>query len=81
MTHASGTATVGIDIGTTAVKAIAVDADGKVLARARVPHAVIAPVPDQLEHDAARAWRRGPNSAYASVAAGLDVKAAGIAGM
>ena len=30
--------TVGIDIGTTSVKAVAVDGDGRVLARARVPH-------------------------------------------
>jgi len=58
---------VGIDIGTTAVKAVVADAEGNVLARARVPHRLMSPAPDQLEHDAARAWRRGPVRALAEV--------------
>lgn len=58
---------MGIDIGTTAVKAVRVDAEGKVLARARVPHRLITPAPDLLEHDAGQAWRRGPLKAYAEV--------------
>ena len=33
-----GTCTVGVDIGTTSVKAVAVDARGEVVARTRVPH-------------------------------------------
>lgn len=60
-------ATVGIDIGTTSVKAIAADGDGNVLARARVPHPLLTPRPDQMEHDANRAWRRGPRRALAAV--------------
>jgi xylulokinase len=52
--------TIGIDIGTTAVKAVAADADGRVVARARVPHQLRVPAPDRLEHDADQAWRRGP---------------------
>ena len=44
--------TVGIDIGTTSVKAVAADGDGTVVARARVPHRLLVPAPDQLEHDA-----------------------------
>ncbi|HUI02486.1 MAG TPA: FGGY-family carbohydrate kinase [Acidimicrobiales bacterium] len=64
----SGSVTVGIDIGTTAVKALAVDAEGTVLARARIPHRLITPAPDRLEHDAARAWRQGPLRALAQVA-------------
>jgi xylulokinase len=67
MTAVSGSVTVGIDIGTTAVKAVAVDDAGEVLARSRVPHRLISPAPDLLEHDAARAWRRGPLQALASV--------------
>jgi xylulokinase len=46
--------TVGIDIGTTSVKAIAADGDGDVVARARVPHRLVVPTPDRLEHDARR---------------------------
>ncbi|BBY07261.1 xylulokinase [Mycobacterium noviomagense] len=52
--------TIGIDIGTTAVKAVAADADGRVVARTRVPHQLRVPAPDRLEHDADEAWRRGP---------------------
>ncbi|MBA2325679.1 MAG: xylulose kinase, partial [Actinobacteria bacterium] len=55
--------TVGIDIGTTSVKAIAADGDGNVVARARVPHQLRVPAPERLEHDADEAWRRGPGSA------------------
>ncbi|HEX2285139.1 MAG TPA: FGGY family carbohydrate kinase, partial [Mycobacterium sp.] len=44
--------TIGIDIGTTAVKAVAADQDGQVTARARIPHRLRVPAPDRLEHDA-----------------------------
>jgi xylulokinase len=59
--------TVGIDIGTTSVKAIAADATGRVLARSRVPHQVAVPSPGRLEHDARAAWRDGPRQALAAV--------------
>src|SRR4051794_3894562 len=55
--------TIGIDIGTTSVKAVAADGDGNVVAQARVPHAVLSPEPDLLEHDAAAAWYHGPREA------------------
>ncbi len=71
MTVVSGSVTVGIDIGTTAVKAVAADETGTVLARARVPHRLITPAPDQLEHDAGQAWRRGPVRALAQVTQGV----------
>src|SRR5947207_1032043 len=71
---------VGIDIGTTSVKAVAADEDGNVVARTRVPHKLLTPEPDQLEHDAAQAWRRGPRRALASV--GTDgVVAVSVTGM
>lgn len=59
--------TIGIDIGTTAVKAVAADADGRVTARARIPHQVRVPTPNRLEHDADEAWRRGPLAALDQV--------------
>jgi xylulokinase len=62
-----GPITVGVDIGTTSVKALAVDEEGQVVARSRVPHRVLAPEPDQLRHDARRAWRAGPRKAYADL--------------
>jgi sugar (pentulose or hexulose) kinase len=55
--------TIGVDIGTTAVKAVAADEDGNVAARVRIPHQLRVPAPDRLEHDADEAWRRGPLAA------------------
>jgi xylulokinase len=66
------TVTVGVDVGTTSVKALAVDEDGTVIGRSRVPHAVVAPEPDILRHDAKKAWRLGPKKAFADLTAQLD---------
>ena len=60
---ASGGVTVGIDIGTTSVKAVAVTADGTVIARSRVRHPLISTRADELRHDVQRAWRQGPRRA------------------
>ena len=51
--------TIGIDIGTTSVKAVVVDDGGHILDRVRVPHPVLVPAPNRFEHDANRAWRAG----------------------
>ncbi len=59
--------TIGIDIGTTSVKAVAADEDGRVTARTRIPHRLGIPAPDLLEHDADEAWRRGPLTALAEL--------------
>jgi xylulokinase len=61
--------TVGIDIGTSSVKAIAADDDGAVVARARVPHSFRVPTPGRFEHDASKAWRTGPRAALAAIEA------------
>lgn len=74
-------ATVGIDIGTTSVKAIAADGDGNVLARARVPHSLVIPAADRMEHDVDEAWRAGVLTALARVARDVDVKAVNVAAM
>lgn len=55
--------TVGIDIGTSSVKAVAADADGAIVARSRVPHEFFVPSPLQFEHDAVVAWHTGPQRA------------------
>lgn len=70
--------TIGVDVGTTSVKAVAVDARGTVVARTRVPHRVGTPTVDLLEHDAARAWRRGPRRAFAAVSSELEGPAAAV---
>jgi xylulokinase len=64
---ANGQITVGVDVGTTSVKAVAVDGEGTILARARVPHRIITTEAGYLEHDARRAWRTGATRAYAAV--------------
>jgi xylulokinase len=72
--------TVGIDIGTSSVKAIAADGDGTVVARARVPHDVVVPAPERFEHDATAAWRDGPRQALAELG-DLDVRGVSVAAM
>ena len=67
MTAVSQEVTVGLDIGTTSVKAVAADADGHVVARARIPHRLHIPAPGRMEHDATQAWRRGPRRALAAL--------------
>jgi xylulokinase len=59
--------TVGLDIGTTSVKALAVDGDGQVVARSRIPHEIRSPSADVFEHDAVQAWFEGPRAAMAEL--------------
>jgi xylulokinase len=61
--------TVGIDIGTTSVKAVAVDDGGQVVARSRVPHELRVGAGDLFEHDAAVAWIGGPRRAIEQLGA------------
>lgn len=63
--------TVGIDIGTSSVKAIAADDDGNVVARSRIPHDFHVPSPQRFEHDAKVAWHAGPRLALEALG---DVK-------
>jgi xylulokinase len=87
MSNRHGAITIGVDIGTTSVKALAVDEDGQVLARSRVTHKVLAPEPDILRHEARRAWQAGPKKAYADLVEQLsgtgdaDVAAVAVASM
>jgi xylulokinase len=60
--------TVGIDIGTTSVKAVAVDAGGRIVERVRLPHALHTAGPGRFEHDVGRAWQRGPKRALQQLA-------------
>jgi xylulokinase len=73
--------TVGLDIGTTSVKAVAVNGDGDVLARARVAHGVHTPAPGLFEHDVEVAWRSNVITALAEVAAGREIAAVNVSAM
>lgn len=73
--------TIGIDIGTTSVKAVAVDGDGSILADAHVPHELIAPHADRFEHDPQEAWVDGVVTAYETVSDDHDVRGATVSAM
>src|SRR5262245_7470116 len=75
------TVTVGIDIGTTATKAVAADADGRIVARARVAHEVRTPEAGSFEHDVDRAWRADVLAALAEVAGAGPVAGVTVAAM
>jgi xylulokinase len=79
-----GSVTVGIDIGTSSVKAVAADDDGNVIRRARVPHEFAIPTPDRFQHDARVAWFDGPRAALGALGlddAGIAPKAVSVAAM
>jgi xylulokinase len=73
--------TAGIDIGTTSVKAVVAEADGTVLARARVPHPLLATADGEFTHDVDRAWRSGVLDALGRVAPGLTIDAVAVSAM
>ncbi len=73
--------TVGVDVGTTSVKAIAADAGGRVIAQVRVPHRIVTPEPDRLEHVADQAWRNGPRRAFRRIAAAVSEQGMETAGV
>src|ERR1700723_3609575 len=81
MSSSGGPVTVGVDIGTTSVKALAVDEKGQVVARSRVPHSIVAPEPDVLRHDAKKAWRAGPRKAFGQVTEQLAAEGKSLAGV
>jgi xylulokinase len=63
------TALVGLDVGTTGVKAVAVDPDGAVLARSEESYALSTPRPGWAEQDPDD-WLRAAKRALASIEAG-----------
>jgi len=77
---AQANVTVGIDIGTSSVKAIAADDDGNVVARARIPHDFHVPSPQRFEHDARIAWHDGPKRALEALGA-IDPRGVSVAAM
>lgn len=76
-----GEITVGVDIGTTSVKSVAVNDAGEVLARARVPHQLNSPFPGAFEHAIASSWQINVLESLAQVAAGREVSAINVSAM
>ena len=73
------TAVVGLDIGTTGVKAIAVSPDGAVLATAEHGYPLSTPQPGWSEQDP-EDWWRAAEAALAEVSEGLEVAGIGLSG-
>ncbi len=73
--------TVGIDIGTSSVKAVAVDAEGTVVRRSRVPHAFAIPNAQRFEHDAQTNWFDGPQRALRELGSDLEPVGVSVAAM
>lgn len=78
--------TVGIDIGTTSVKALAVDGDGRVVASSRVGHELRSSRAGELAHPADAAWHDGVLEALALLSRGgagveLEIRAVDVAAM
>ena len=73
--------TVGIDIGTSSVKAIAADGDGNVVASARVPHGFRIPTPERFEHDAERRVAARARAKRSPRLGDLDVRGVSVAAM
>jgi xylulokinase len=70
---------VGLDVGTTGVKAVAVSPEGAVLASAERFYPLSTPYPGWSEQDP-EAWWRAAEEALAEVSAGLDVAGIGLSG-
>jgi xylulokinase len=76
--------TVGIDIGTTSVKAVAADAEGRPVATARAQGSLRSRRAGELGHDADRVWRAAVLEALDQVVSGpedLDVRGVNVAAM
>jgi xylulokinase len=72
------TSLVGLDVGTTGVKALAVSPDGEVLARAEEDYALATPRPGWAEQDPEDWWRAG-KTALANLGVG-DIAGIGLSG-
>ena len=76
-------AILGLDIGTSACKAIAIDEDGKVLARGTAAYGMATPRPGWAEQDPAD-WEDAAGAAMRAVASALDgttdIRAIGLSG-
>ncbi len=72
-------ACIGLDVGTTGVKALAIAPDGTVLARAERGYPLSTPAPGWSEQDP-EDWWRASSEALAEVSAGLAVAGIGLSG-
>jgi xylulokinase len=72
---------VGVDIGSSAVKALAVREDGRVVATVRRPHRIDHPRPGRAEMDAERVWWGGTVEAVRALLERPGVEARAVGGI
>ncbi len=79
--HTTGNAVLGIDLGTSSVKALVTDSDGRVLGQARVEYPVVAAQPGWSESDP-RLWLSATSDAVRKAVAsvGRDIVGIGLSG-
>jgi len=80
ISKAASAVVIGLDVGTSGTKAIAVDATGKVLASALAEYPLHSPKPNWAEQDPAD-WKRAALSALAQLAHSPNVPAADVKGL
>ena len=67
--------TIGIDIGTNSIKAIALDSSGKVVTKAKQSSTLICNQPQTLEHNAMKSWWEGTRNIWSEIKQNLfDLK-------
>jgi xylulokinase len=71
----------GVDIGTTAVKAVVADEDGTIVGRSRVASRLVIGAGGDFEHDALASWWEAPRSALKQAAAAARPQAVAVSAM
>ena len=76
--------TIGIDIGTSSVKAVGMDSSGEVLTKFKLSNNLISRHPKMLEHNAKESWHAGALKAWESTTsqlAALEIKKSDLSGV
>ncbi len=77
----SGPVVAGVDVGTTAVKAVLADEDGRVVGRARVASRLTIGAGGNLEHDAQASWWDAPRSVLRQATGDGRIEAVAVSAM
>jgi xylulokinase len=79
--QSDGSLVAGVDVGTTAVKAVVADEDGRVVGRCRVASRLAIGPDGAFEHDAAASWWEAPRSALGQALGGGQPRAVAVSAM
>ena len=79
--QSAGTLVAGVDIGTTAVKAVVADEDGRVVGRSRVASRLAIGPDGSFEHDAPASWWEAPRSVLEQAVGAARPRAVAVSAM